>query len=74
MERTTKERLVAELHDKLQRASAAVLTDFQGLTVAEVTDLRDALAAQQVEYRVVKNTLMRLASQGNGSSCAGTVP
>jgi len=68
LERTTKERLVAELHDKLQRASATVLTDFQGLTVAEVTELRDALAAQQVEYRVVKNTLMRLAGQETGAS------
>ncbi len=68
MDRTTKERLVAELHDKLQRASATVLTDFQGLTVAEVTELRDVLAAQQVEYRVVKNTLMRLAGHETGTS------
>lgn len=68
MERTTKERLVADLHEKLQRASAAVLTDFQGLTVAEMTELRDALAAQRVEYQVVKNTLMRLASKDTGAS------
>ena len=68
MDRTTKERLVAELHDKLQRATATVLTDFQGLTVAEVTELRDVLAAQQVEYRVVKNTLMRLAGDQTGAS------
>lgn len=68
MDRTTKERLVAELHDKLQRATATVLTDFQGLTVAEVTELRDVLAAQHVEYRVVKNTLMRLAGDQTGAS------
>lgn len=68
MERTTKERLVADLHEKLQRASAAVLTDFQGLTVAEMTELRDALAAQRVEYQVVKNTLMRLASKDTAAS------
>jgi large subunit ribosomal protein L10 len=68
LDRTTKERLVAELHDKLQRASATVLTDFQGLTVAEVTALRDVLAAQRVEYRVVKNTLMRLAGQETEAS------
>jgi large subunit ribosomal protein L10 len=68
LERTTKERLVADLHEKLQRASAAVLTDFQGLTVAEMTELRDALAAQRVEYQVVKNTLMRLASKDTGAS------
>jgi large subunit ribosomal protein L10 len=68
LDRTTKEQLVAELHDKLQRASAAVLTDFQGLTVAEMTGLRDALAAERVEYRVVKNTLMHLASRDTGAA------
>jgi large subunit ribosomal protein L10 len=68
LDRTTKEQLVAELHDKLQRASAAVLTDFQGLTVAEITGLRDALAAERVEYRVVKNTLMHLASRDTGAA------
>ena len=36
--------------------------------MAEMTDLRDALAAEQVEYRVVKNTLMRLASQETGAA------
>jgi large subunit ribosomal protein L10 len=68
LDRTTKEQLVAELHDKLQRASAAVLTDFQGLTVAEMTGLRDSLAAERVEYRVVKNTLMHLASRDTGAA------
>ncbi len=63
MERAKKEQVVAELHDKLQRASAAILTDFKGLTVAEMTDLRGTLAAEKVEYQVVKNTLMRLASK-----------
>lgn len=55
--------MIAELHDKLKRASAAILTDFRGMTVAEMTQLRDALAAEQIEYQVVKNTLMRLASK-----------
>lgn len=68
MERAKKEQVVAELHEKLQRASAAILTDFKGLTVAEMTDLRNALAAEQVEYQVVKNTLMRLASQDTVAS------
>lgn len=68
MDRIKKEQVVAELHDKLQRASAAILTDFRGMTVAEMTELRDALAAEQVEYQVVKNTLMRLASKETGSS------
>lgn len=63
MDRTEKEQVVAELREKLERATAAILTDYKGMTVAEMTDLRDALAAEQVECRVIKNTLMRLASQ-----------
>lgn len=68
MERTQKEKVVAELHDKLQRATAAILTDFKGMTVAEMTNLRDALAAEKVEYQVVKNTLMRRASQDTSAT------
>jgi len=66
LERSQKEQLVAELHEKLQRASAAILTDFKGLSVADMTTLRDALAAEKIEYQVVKNTLMRLASKDTG--------
>ncbi len=68
MERGKKVELVAILHDKLQRASTTVLTDYKGLTVEEITKLRDLLAEQGIEYRVVKNTLMNLASKGTGSS------
>ena len=60
--------MVAELHEKLQRASAAILTDFRGLKVSEMTNLRDALAAEAVEYQVVKNTLMRLASRDTSAA------
>ena len=63
MDRQKKEQVVAELHDKLKRASATILTDFKGMTVAEIDQLRDALAAEKIEYQVVKNTLLRLASQ-----------
>ncbi len=68
MERAKKEQVVTYLHEKLQRASAAILTDFKGLSVAEMTLLRDALAAEQIEYQVVKNTLMRLASRETGAA------
>jgi large subunit ribosomal protein L10 len=68
LERSKKEQVVAELHKKLGRASAAILTDYKGLTVAEITRLRDSLAAEKVEYQVVKNTLMRLAGKGTDIS------
>lgn len=67
MDRAKKEQVVAELHEKLKSASATVLTDFKGMTVAEMGELRDVLAAEQVEYQVVKNTLMRLASKDTGA-------
>lgn len=62
MDRAKKSEVIEKLHEKLQRSTTAVVTDFKGLKVSEVTELRDALAAEQVEYQVVKNTLMRLAS------------
>jgi len=68
LERTEKEQVVAELREKLQRASAAILTDYKGMSVTEMTDLRDALAAEKIDYQVVKNTLMRLASQDTGAA------
>lgn len=67
MDRAQKEQVVAELNEKLQQANAAILTDYKGLTVEEITDLRTRLVESGVEYRVVKNTLMRLASRGTGS-------
>jgi large subunit ribosomal protein L10 len=52
---------VTELHDKFARAVSAVLTDFRGLTVQELTDLRQQLRQASLELAVVKNTLARLA-------------
>ena len=68
MDRSKKEQVIEELREKLGRASAAILTDYKGLTVAEITGLRDTLANEKVEYRVVKNTLMRLACRQTASS------
>src|SRR5579872_3986386 len=50
------------LTDKLKKAKVAVLTDYRGLTVSQLHDLRGRLRAQEVEYRVVKNTLARRAA------------
>jgi large subunit ribosomal protein L10 len=66
------------LTDKLRRAKAAVLTDYRGLTVAQIQDLRGRLRGADVEYRVVKNTLARRAAVEAGheefqASLAGPV-
>jgi large subunit ribosomal protein L10 len=54
---------VAALHEKFARAVSAVLADFRGLTVQEMTDLRQQLREASLELAVVKNTLARLAVQ-----------
>ncbi len=68
MDRAKKDDVIKQMHEKLLRASTAVVTDFKGLNVAAMTELRDALAAQKIDYQVVKNTLMRLASKDTGAA------
>src|ERR1700716_3177816 len=62
MARPEKVEQVALLTEKLKAAKAAVLTDYRGLTVSQLQELRTRLRAQSVEYRVVKNTLARRAA------------
>lgn len=69
MNRTTKEQVVAEFSAKLKKAQAAFLTNYRGLTVEQADDLRGKLRATGVEYSVVKNTLLRLASRGTDMEC-----
>ncbi len=57
---------VEVLTEKLQRAKVAVLTDYRGLTVSQMQDLRGKLRTGNVEYRVVKNTLARRAADAAG--------
>lgn len=64
MNKENKQQLVTEMHDKLQRAKAVFLADFRGMSVGQATTLRDELRKAAVEYKVVKNTLLDLASKG----------
>jgi len=54
------------LTEKLKKAKVAVLTDYRGLTVKQIQDLRGKLRTGNVEYRVVKNTLARRAADAAG--------
>jgi large subunit ribosomal protein L10 len=54
---------IDELTEKLQRMRAGVLLSTQGLTVAEINALRRRLREQRIELHVVKNTLLRIASE-----------
>ena len=64
MNRTEKEQVIGELHEKMARAKAAIVGEPRGLNVATVTELRKKLRDQKVEYRVVKNTLAARAAKG----------
>ena len=61
-----KQAIVADLTHKLQNAAAGVLVDYKGITVAEDTALRAELRKNNVEYAVVKNTLLRFAVNNCG--------
>ena len=61
MERAQKEAVIKTVKDKFERMSSAVFLDFTGMNVDAVTKLRDQFRKSGVEYRVVKNTLVRHA-------------
>lgn len=68
MKRSTKESFVADMKGRLERAQAVFLVDYQGLDVGEISDLRNELRKIDVEFKVVKNRLMKLASRGTDSA------
>jgi large subunit ribosomal protein L10 len=65
MPNTQKVDAVAEIADRFNNASAAVITEYRGLTVKQVTELRRALG-RETSYTVVKNTLTRRAAADAG--------
>lgn len=62
--RSDKVAVVDEVRDKLGASDAVVFTEYRGLTVTQMAELRRSLAGGGGEYRVYKNTLVRLATQG----------
>lgn len=66
MVRPDKQELVQGVSEQLRKAQSIVLTDFQGITVAEVNDLRSQLRGQGVQMRVIKNRLLRRALEEAG--------
>ena len=63
MDRRTKEKVVAELHEKLKDTKLAVLAVYSGMNVEKMTALRNTLRKSGTELRVVKNTLLSIASE-----------
>ncbi len=78
MSREKKGQIIDGLQEIFTKCSTGILTDFRGLSAAEITNLRRKLRESGTEYRVVKNTLARLAAGRAGkdelvSSFEGTV-
>lgn len=66
MKKPAKDKLVAELQEKIKGAKALYYTDFTGLNVKRMTDLRRRLRKANVEYVVIKNTLALRAVNNSG--------
>ncbi|TMC84587.1 MAG: 50S ribosomal protein L10 [Chloroflexi bacterium] len=56
---------IEELTEKLGRAAVTILVQTQGLTVKDMTDLRNRMRAAKIEFQVAKNTLLRIATERN---------
>lgn len=62
---------IEELRRRLGGSTAAVLTEYRGLTVQQLSELRKQLKAASAEYRVVKNRLARVAIKGSALASLG---
>ncbi|GAB7387308.1 50S ribosomal protein L10 [Bacillaceae bacterium] len=60
--REEKKQIVAEIAEKLRESKSTILTDYRGLNVAEITELRKKLREAGCEFKVYKNTLARRAT------------
>lgn len=63
-----KKQIVADIKGKIERSKGLVLYDYRGLTVAEVTELRNNFREMGVEYHVIKNSMMKRAAEALGIS------
>ena len=64
MDRKEKVQVVTDLSGKIEGYKAIVLTNYRGLNVEQMNQLRKRLREERISYHVVKNTLMKLAAKG----------
>ncbi len=67
MQRDEKEKVVAELAERLRSTETLIVADYRGLSVTEINDLRGQLLEHGARFRVVKNTLTRRAAEEAGA-------
>ncbi len=73
MQKTDKERIVAELTERLRGTETLIVADYRGLTVKEIDDLRTKLLEQGATFTVVKNSLTRRAAEAAGADALLTL-
>ncbi|HHV15106.1 MAG TPA: 50S ribosomal protein L10 [Gelria sp.] len=61
-----KQQIVQEIQQKIEDATLVVFTDYRGLNVQEMTDLREKLRVPGVEFKVLKNTMVEFALKNTG--------
>jgi large subunit ribosomal protein L10 len=66
LSREKKEQIVEDLAEKLSRSEALIMTDYRGLSTAELSELRNKLREQETGFHVVKNNLVKLAMEQTG--------
>jgi large subunit ribosomal protein L10 len=59
-----KKQIARDLHEKFSRSKVVIVTEYKGLDVEAISDLRKKLRESGIEYRVAKNTLFERASEG----------
>ena len=67
MQKSEKERVVAELTDRLRATSSLIVADYRGLTNQQLESLRDELIKHGARFSIVKNTLTRRAAEAAGA-------
>jgi large subunit ribosomal protein L10 len=73
MPSTQKIERVAELKEQIEGSAALLLTEYRGLTVSEITELRSSLREGGARFAVIKNTLMRRALEGTDAADLGSL-
>jgi len=71
LNRSTKELVVTELHQKLKEAKLAILADYSGIKVKDITDLRNGLRKATVERKGDKEQTVKYRAEGHGVYAAG---
>lgn len=65
MHRTQKEQVLGEIREAFQNVASVVIADYRGITVPVVTAMRDDFRKANCHYRVIKNSLVKIAVKGS---------